>query len=117
MQAAARVNFDAGRNLVPAPQLIERDPEAVGDGYQRIAPPRGIDQGVQRRGRNRGYGHDERLDAGQGLVFAHFIGFGEIGDGDVIGARHGGHGVVGDHAVIAPRGALAFRNARDALLE
>ena len=37
MQPAARRNPDAG-DLVPAPQLVERDAEPVGDGDQGIAP-------------------------------------------------------------------------------
>ena len=55
MQPAARRNLDAGE-VVPAPQLAERDAEAVGDGDQRIAPARGVEHAARRGRCRRGTG-------------------------------------------------------------
>src|SRR6266581_9117673 len=44
------IHLDCGAaDLVPTSQLAEGDAEAIGDGDQCIATPRGVDDGVSRR--------------------------------------------------------------------
>ena len=47
MQAAARLDPDAGGDAVPAAQLAQRDAEAVGDGDQGIAAADGVKAGAR----------------------------------------------------------------------
>ncbi len=71
-QATSRRNLEAAE-IVPAPQLAERDPKPVGDRYQRIPPARGVEHSM-RRGNRRRDGHHQRFNSGQARAFTQLVG-------------------------------------------
>ena len=74
MQAAARLDPDAGGDSVPAAQLAQRDAEAVGDGDQRIAPAHGVEPGARKRLGDRRHRNHQRLDARDAVGWTELIG-------------------------------------------
>lgn len=68
---AATYPHHAAANMVPAPQITERNAKAICNGNERIAAPNGIETAVPRAAR---HGNDERLHAVERTVCAELIG-------------------------------------------
>ena len=109
MQAAARLNLDAG-DPVPAPQLVQRDAETVGDGDQGIAPAHGIELHVRRGRGGRGTGTTSASIALEAVAGAQMIGRGQLRLRHAVLPRHRGQRVSGRNAVVAPGVALGLGN-------
>ena len=114
-EAAAGLDLDAGGDAVPAPQLAERDAEAVGDGDQRIAAADGVEPGADDALGRRRDGHGEGLEAGDAVSRVEMVGRGQVRDRNPVCLRHRGQSVSRDDGVVAPGIALGFGDRRDAL--
>ncbi len=74
MQPASRLNSHAcAGEVVPAPQLRQRDSKAVGDGNQRIAAPGGVVHHARRRRQYWRHGHNQSPDALQTRRFSELV--------------------------------------------
>ena len=104
-------------DVVPAPQLAQRDAEAVGDGDQRIAPARGVEQRVQRRRSDRGHRNHQRLDTLNALALA-AVGWPSASSASGTRYSRATEASVssGRDAMVAPGVALGLGNQRDALV-
>src|SRR5580704_17525318 len=101
MQVSSRLYFDAAGNLVPAPQLVKGDAEAISDGNQRVPAASGVEQGVERRGGNRRDRYYQCFNTRNALVCVQLVGGRQLGDSDVIGVCHRCKRVIRVYAVIA----------------
>ncbi len=112
VQPAARHPRDAGGNAVPAPQLAQRDAETVGNRDQRVAA----------RGRCKaGCGPEGSATGGTGTtrpripamlsLGVSWLAVGQLRHRNPILLRHRRQRVSGNHAVVAPRVALALRES------
>jgi len=78
MQPPAWLNLDA-RNVVPAPQLAERNAKAVGNGHQRIALARAVQHDVRRQRGGRSLRHHQPFHSLQALARPQLVGCGQLG--------------------------------------
>ena len=116
--ACRDLDATAGGELVPPPELGQRDAESISDGNQGVAAAGGVVDGVRRWGGSRRDRHDESLDTIELRRSAsNWLAAASVGDRNAIGVRDGRERVVRRDLVIAPRIALALGNGGDLLLE
>ena len=116
MKAAAWID-PCSSHVIPEAQLGQGDAESIGDGDQRIAPARGVENHVGRWRGDGGDGNDESFEALQAVAGVQLVGVGELRLGNAKFAGDGGQGVLGGDAMVAPGAAPGLGDQANALVE
>src|SRR5260370_13434483 len=102
--------------MIPAPQLFDRDAEAIGDRHKRVAA---TDGGAPRGWAGRGYRdrNNELVSGVDGLARSNAVGLGDIAGTRMQRRRNAIERLTLAHYVEAPAGALLFGDALGTLRE